>query len=424
MITLKKSESNIIDKKITSNLSFTLLVILMLFCIQNSFAQWDNAGSQTHIQGGSGGPEIEGNNAWLELTGTNNSNSILGLEFSNNSGAGQVSEAFLHYNLGTNKLHFSPDGLTGNSVFNVDADNGNTEIGGVLDITGGNVAIRLDGDEAVWYDGEKFSWGFDGLSNRFARPITIGDSTVPPTNTALLTSGGQEIKMVGDNSYIQWHTAANSDPTGPNAGFIGSNQLGTTFIESNLGKVTLDGETGIQFLVSDVVSMSLDEVGNFGIGTSTPAFDLQVIGDTDITGELTAASDKRLKKNIQTLDNALSTIDALNPVSYDFKVNEFPSMELPERQKMGFIAQELEMHFPALVSTGAVVTDTDGNSFECKSVNYVELIPVLTKAIQEQQEIINSQKDELAYLKAEMATIKTMLASSTQTSNSNNAGQE
>ena len=430
MKTLLKKKSKQLDKRIiTRNASF-ILMVLLFFSVQTAFSQWDIPGSGTYIQGGGGGPEIEGNDAWLELTGTNNSNSRLGLEFSNNSGAGQVSEAFLHYNMGTNRLLFSPDGVTGNAVFFVDVDNGDTEIGGnaeilgLLDITGGNTALRVDGDEAIWYDGEKFSWGFAGTSNRFADPITIGDSTVPPTNTALVTTNGREIKMVGDNSYIQWHTSTNSDPTGPNSGFIGNNQFGSTFLESNLGTANVDGETGVNFLVSDVIRMVLDESGDVGVGTTNPAYRFQVFGHADITGELTAASDQRLKKNIQGLDNALTTVNMLNPVSYDFRVDEFPDMDLSDRQKMGFIAQELEEVYPSLVSTGGQVTSVTGDSFESKSVNYVELIPVLTKAIQEQQEIINGQKEELALLKEEMASIKSMISASAKVSNAVNVGRD
>ncbi len=410
-------------KTVLSQSYLLLIFAMMFFCSQDSYGQW-SGGNLTYIQGGLGGPEIEGNNAWLELTGTNNSNSVMGLKFSNNSGAGQTTEAYLHYNLGTNKIHFSPDGVTGNSVFNVDADNGNTEIGGALDIVGGNIALFVDGDEAIWYDGTAFSWGFSGTWNRFADPITIGGSVVPPTNTALVTTNGEEIKMVGDNSYIHWHTAANSNVNGPTSGFVGCNQIGATFLESNLAGLNLDGETVINFLVSDNTRMTLDGSGNLGIGTNVPAYRLQVAGNADITGELTAASDKRLKENIQSLDDALSAVAKLNPVSYDFRVEDYPNMELPERQKMGFIAQDLERDFPTLVSTGALISDVDGNSFECKSVNYVELIPVLTKAIQEQQDIINSQGQELADLKEEMASIKSMLSASVKKSKSASIGQE
>ncbi len=404
------TSSDIRNVKLKSINGILPLIIFMLIGSTNlCFSQWTFPGIATTIQGVDG-PEIEGNNAWLELTGTNNASSLMGLKFSNNSGAGQVTEAFLHYNMGTNQLHFSPDGFPSSSVFRVDVDNGNTEIGGELDITGPNTALRVDGDEAIWYNGTSFSWGFAGVWNRFARPITIGGSVQPPTGTALVTTGGQKIKMVGNNANIQWHTATNTDPNGPISGYIGSDQVGATNVVSSLDYVVLNGQKGIAFEAANLPRMYMDDAGNLGIGTAMPAYKLQVFGDADITGELTAASDARLKKDVSKIENALQTVTSLNPVSYNFKTSEFSEMKLPEGEKMGFIAQEIEKHLPQLVSEGAEITDANGKAFNCKSVNYVELIPMLTKAIQEQQEIITQQSASIASLKSEMASMKAMVS--------------
>jgi hypothetical protein len=59
---------------------------------------------------------------------------------------------------------------------------------------------------------------------------------------------------------------------------------------------------------------------------------------------------------------------------------------------MGFIAQEIQKVLPMLVIEGS---DKD----KTLSVNYISLIPVLTKAIQEQQEQLSTQKKEIDELK-------------------------
>lgn len=65
----------------------------------------------------------------------------------------------------------------------------------------------------------------------------------------------------------------------------------------------------------------------------------------------------------------------------------------------GFIAQELQKVLPGLVKESK---DAD----KVLSINYIEIIPILTKAIQEQQAEIEGQK---AQLKAQQAQIDMIL---------------
>jgi hypothetical protein len=107
------------------------------------------------------------------------------------------------------------------------------------------------------------------------------------------------------------------------------------------------------------------------------------------TGSLSMSSDKRLKSNIVGLPNSMHIINKLNPVSYK-KKDSISSTEY-KYEEMGFIAQELQKVLPMLVIEG---TDKD----KTLSVNYISLIPLLTKAIQEQQTQIEEkgkQTDEL-----------------------------
>ena len=73
----------------------------------------------------------------------------------------------------------------------------------------------------------------------------------------------------------------------------------------------------------------------------------------------------------------------LNPVSYE-KKQSLASTDYNMKEN-GFIAQELQKVMPTLVTEG---TDKD----KLLSVNYIALIPVLTKAIQEQQKEIEELK--------------------------------
>jgi hypothetical protein len=94
------------------------------------------------------------------------------------------------------------------------------------------------------------------------------------------------------------------------------------------------------------------------------------------------ASDIRLKENIQELDLTLcENLMKLQPKQYNYKFK-------PNDEKIhyGFIAQELEKHFPNLVTENP----SENSDENIKYVNYLELIPVLLLKIQDLQNQINN----------------------------------
>lgn len=128
--------------------------------------------------------------------------------------------------------------------------------------------------------------------------------------------------------------------------------------------------------------------------------DVSIAGSLELAGELTAASDKRLKKNINGIEDALNLVLQLQPVSYQFRTSEFPDLHLSVGDRFGFIAQDVENHLPQLVASGRQVTKDDGEIIDMKSVNYLEIIPLLTRAIQEQQKQITALQNELRQVNA------------------------
>jgi hypothetical protein len=101
----------------------------------------------------------------------------------------------------------------------------------------------------------------------------------------------------------------------------------------------------------------------------------------------TPTSDLRLKSNIVPLANSLATVMQLNPVHY-MKKGSLASTAYT-REENGFIAQEIQKILPFIVTEG-----TDENKL--LSVDYNSFIPMLTKAIQEQQKQIEDQNAKIA----------------------------
>ena len=94
------------------------------------------------------------------------------------------------------------------------------------------------------------------------------------------------------------------------------------------------------------------------------------LGSGTITaGDFTADSDRRLKTSIEPLQahTAMKALKSVNPVTYTMKSTSEPSI--------GFIAQDVEEHFPDLVGE-----DEDTGM---KSMNYAKMTAVLWKQNQE-----------------------------------------
>ena len=122
--------------------------------------------------------------------------------------------------------------------------------------------------------------------------------------------------------------------------------------------------------------------GNVGIGTTTPGYPLDVNGNANISGIVNATSfntpsDYRIKENVTQLDSKF-IVDKLNPVTY-FNTKS-------EKQDIGLIAHELQEIFPELVNG-----EKDGEQFQ--SVNYIGLIPILIKEIQDLKDRVKILED-------------------------------
>lgn len=125
-------------------------------------------------------------------------------------------------------------------------------------------------------------------------------------------------------------------------------------------------------------------------------------GNVVVTGTFSNPSDLRLKMNVQDLSGSLGLILKLRPKTYQFKTSEFSGMGLPKGDQIGLIAQDVQAVIPQVVQEVAVPTEPskDGVSVASQpakilSIDYMKLIPVLVKAIQEQQAQIDDLKAQL-----------------------------
>ena len=126
-------------------------------------------------------------------------------------------------------------------------------------------------------------------------------------------------------------------------------------------------------------------------------------GNVFSTG-LYIGSDAQLKVNVAPETDALSSIMRVRPVTYSYAVDQNKDLNLSPEKQHGFIAQELQTVFPELVKGSRYsIPDRDGIEAASKtylSVNYLGLISVLYKGIQEQQAQIQQLQEAVGILTA------------------------
>jgi len=107
------------------------------------------------------------------------------------------------------------------------------------------------------------------------------------------------------------------------------------------------------------------------------------------TGVYTSSSDSRLKKNITNITYGLNEVMGLRPVTY--LMNEEANTA---KKHLGFIAQEVK----ALVDEA--VDDLIDPDTQFYMLDKAGLVPVLVKAMQEQQALITSLTERIVALEA------------------------
>ena len=397
----------------------TTLILIQILIAGIALAQWDNSGQQNFVHGVNGQPSIQGNGAQIEFRENSEASSgaINGLRFTRQGQVTSILEAYFRYNTVANSFVMSDNSNNAKFTFGTNGDgqmssdgrivlgSDGTSIQEALTIEDGR-DIQFDsglGSEIVWTSdtgieqGHLRSTGTDAAQN-FDLESQFGTVTIDGQTVELRVADARRVELDNDELTLD--------------GFldINTSRFNTAIqVDGNEALWYTDGRFSWGF--GGEYNFFADEVRIGGTGIGAPAFQLEVVGNADISGELTAASDKRLKKNINDINGALAVINELAPKTYNFRVDEYPDMDLADGDKMGFIAQEIEKVLPELVRTGRNVESIDGESFNSKSVNYVELIPLLTKAIQEQQDIIDSQNDQLTAMQSKIDDVLSIVAS-------------
>ena len=117
------------------------------------------------------------------------------------------------------------------------------------------------------------------------------------------------------------------------------------------------------------------------ITTADQSKSIYIPKDLIVAGSIFNPSDEKLKTNIRgLLDIDSEDLTYLKPVKFSY------TNDSSNRTHYGFIAQDVEKLYPALV--------TDNTGY--KSINYIEFIPIMLYKMQQMQDELDELKEKLS----------------------------
>ena len=176
-----------------------------------------------------------------------------------------------------------------------------------------------------------------------------------------------------------------------------------------VGKRQIDAsQDGVYFSGNGLFGSDLVVTGQLLIGSNLSSLNITgtlITANTEIRslGNITAYySDKRLKKNIEPIKNAVDKIKQINGVTFNSNDVAGQYGYTNTKTQVGVIAQEIEAVLPEVVTRAPfdIGTNEDGSQYsksgeDYKTVHYDRLVPLLIQAIKEQQSKIEQLEQKI-----------------------------
>jgi hypothetical protein len=285
----------------------------------------------------------------------------------------------------------APNYFNGNVGIGTASPTEKLHVGGNGLFTGNVTATRFDPTSSSATGNGLFlpSTNTLGFSTNGVNRVTINSSGNIGVGTTPISVGGA----------AKWITLEGTAYGGGLISSVNGISKSAYYYENGFGLFQGFAGVGVQFLSSNTIAITVDTFQRLGIGVTQPTEKLHVVGNARITavgagaysndlnitstGVLTTASssDETFKYNINPITYGLSTILQLKPVSFQWKKGD--------EHDLGFIAQDAVNIIPEAV-------DTFWDSSLLFRSNTI--IPILTKAIQEQQALIKALEQRIINL--------------------------
>jgi hypothetical protein len=212
-------------------------------------------------------------------------------------------------------------------------------------------------------------------------------------STLLYIIGGNGDQLTLDNKGERYTQLSFKNNASVNKAYV--------YYDNNTSRLEFGGtdNTAIALITDNSEKMRVNTNGEVWIGYTTDqgAYTLQVNGQIFATNATIATSDIRFKENIKPLDKGLEIINKLKPVKFNFITTT--ENNFSEFDEIGFIAQDVEGALSTELFAKAVVKKLDEDKEDSALGLMTEkFIPILVKAIQEQQALIKALEQRIINL--------------------------
>jgi len=307
-------------------------------------------------------------NAWALSYGTLNTGVVSegsNLYFSNARAIAAITNTSLSNITVTNNVTSGASLTTGNSTAANYQSTGNVNSGNLRVTTNSSLGTVVSG-----------TWNGTSISTTYTDAKIVAVSNTAPVSVTT-SSGTATVSLLSSGVSATTYGGSTAIPV------LTVDTYGRVTSASNVsvtsGTTITDDTTTNATRYITLTSSSSGSISTANVSTSKLFFNPStgLLTSTDYN----SSSDKRLKRNIKTVENAVETITALRGVTFDWKEGS--------TKGIGLIAQEVEKIIPEVVNT-----DEDGY----KGIKYTNIIGILVEAIKEQQEQINNLKKQIEKL--------------------------
>ena len=202
------------------------------------------------------------------------------------------------------------------------------------------------------------------------------------TGNVIIKGASENLIIIDGTTYSGFRLHRNGDPK---FAFF-NNNAGTDFFD------IYNYTEGASALV-----ISSDNETWLGYTSDQGAYKLQINGTPQATGALVVTSDEKFKENITPLNKGLEIVNKLKPVTYNFITDTKNNFSVNE--EVGFIAQDVDRALSTETFAKSIVNSADDSEpTSTMGLATQNLIPILVKAIQEQQALIKALEQRLLIL--------------------------
>jgi hypothetical protein len=314
------------------------------------------------------------------------------VEFSNNVSY----ESNIELNATTAEISGTTLNILGSTGVNIKANNQLTTI--TSDSTGVTISGDLILEDDLNVTGQVvFSNGLtvDSSDVLFSNDLTVqGDLTVNGTTTTT-TTVLNDLDIDDNKIRLNYNEVS---ATVRDAGIIFNNVSSTNDVSTSSFFYETDG--GSNTFILGFIDLDTGVTDNFPLITPSSGDDMDRYCDLIMRNlnakEINLVSDRRLKYNIEPINNSEEIVERLKPITFNWKRNSNNNQN-DEPKEYGFIAQEVENIIPTIVKER-----NDG----FKGVAYQKMVPILVDVLQKQkiridelEEKMNKQQEDIIFMK-------------------------